>query len=73
MNNEPNRQLSGLTDPDAVLQAIQEFDSLGEQTFLERYGFKDARGYWLKHQGKLYPSKAIVGAAYGFQIGRAHV
>jgi HNH endonuclease len=59
--------LSDLTDPSAVLQAIAEFDALGRDAFLQRYGFGPARRFYLSHQGRLYDSKAIVGAAHGFQ------
>ena len=59
--------LADLTDPNAVLKAIAEADSLGQQGFLDKYGFKPSREYFLDHDGKLYDSKAIVGAAHGFQ------
>ena len=39
------------TNRDAVLAAVAEFDSLGRETFLNRYGFKPARTY--NHQLKL--------------------
>ena len=51
---------------DAVLDAIGEYDHLGQDAFLERYGFDRARQYLLVHDGKRYDSKAIVGAAHGF-------
>ena len=51
---------------EAVLQAIGEYDRLGQDGFLERYGFDRARQYLLVHDGKRYDSKAIVGAAHGF-------
>jgi 5-methylcytosine-specific restriction protein A len=54
---------------DAVLQAIGEYDRLGQEGFLERYGFDRARQYLLVHEGKGYDSKAIVGAAHGFLPG----
>ena len=40
-----------LTDltPEAVRQAIAEFDSLGRDSFLNTYGFGKARGYFLVH------------------------
>lgn len=59
--------LSQLTDPRAVEQAITEFDQLGRQAFLEKYGFREAQRYFVSYQGHDYDSKAIVGAAYGFQ------
>lgn len=53
---------------DAVRRAIAEFDALGEAAFLRRYGFRRAVSYHLQHDGKLYPSKAIAGAAHGFAM-----
>ena len=40
-----------LTDltPEAVRQAIAEFDRLGRDSFLNTYGFGKARGYFLVH------------------------
>lgn len=56
-----------LTSAAAVKQAIAEFDALGRSAFLEKYQFGNARSYFLLHLGKRYDSKAIVGAAIGFQ------
>jgi len=55
---------------DAVLQAIEEYDRLGQEGFLDRYGFDRARQYLLVHDGKRYDSKAIVGVAHGFLPGQ---
>jgi 5-methylcytosine-specific restriction protein A len=54
---------------DAVLEAIGEYDGLGQDGFLARYGFDRARQYLLVHDGRRYDSKAIVGAAHGFLPG----
>ena len=54
---------------DAVIQAIEEYDRLGQDEFLRRYGFDRARQYVLVHHGKSYDSKAIVGAAHGYLTG----
>lgn len=60
--------LHALTDPIAVRRAINQFDALGRTAFLALYGFGRAREYMLRTQaGDLYDSKAIVGAAFGFQ------
>ena len=48
-----------LTDPDAVTQALDEFDRLGRESFLAQYGFGPARRYFLLHRGMRYDSKAI--------------
>jgi hypothetical protein len=55
---------------EAVLEAIAEYDRLGQEEFLHRYGFDRARQYVLVHDGKHYDSKAIVGVAHGFLPGR---
>jgi hypothetical protein len=60
--------LSDLTSRDAVLAAIREFDAIGQDEFLSKYGFGKARQYVLELEGKLYDSKAIVGAAHGYQF-----
>ncbi len=60
-------KLAALTDQSAVLSAIAEFDRLGRDVFLKKYGFKQARRYMLLHEGRQYDSKAIAGAAVGFQ------
>jgi 5-methylcytosine-specific restriction protein A len=58
-----------LSDAKAVLKAIAEYDQLGQEAFLKRYGFGKARSFVLIHGGRHYDSKAIVGAAYGHQFG----
>jgi 5-methylcytosine-specific restriction protein A len=58
-----------LGDKKAVEKAIAEFDRIGRDAFLEKYGFGRARMYFLELDGKRYDSKAIVGAAFGFQFG----
>jgi hypothetical protein len=61
-----------LTDltPEAVRQAIAEFDRLGRDSFLNTYGFGRARGYFLVHNGQAYHSKAIAGVAHQYLPGR---
>lgn len=58
--------LSAIRDRPSVLQAIDEFDRLGRDRFLEKYGFGAARAYELVFNGRRYDSKAILGAAHGF-------
>lgn len=55
---------------ESVLAAIAEFEHLGREQFLDRYGFKQARSYELEYDGSYYDSKAIVGAAHGFATGQ---
>src|SRR5690349_1774033 len=59
--------LTDLTSRTAVLRAIAEYDALGRDAFLAKYGFGRARSYFLVHDGRLYDSKAIVGAAHGYE------
>jgi hypothetical protein len=51
----------------AVLEAIREFDALERPAFLEKYGFGESLTYYVRHNGSLYDSKALAGAAYAFQ------
>jgi 5-methylcytosine-specific restriction enzyme A len=60
--------LKDLSSRDAVLRALSEFDQLGRDAFLARYGFGFARSYELLHDDKRYDPKAIVGAAHGHQF-----
>src|SRR4051812_38230698 len=64
-------KLSLLTSADAVQAAIAECDQLGRDNFLKQHGYKHSRLYLLRHQGKVYDSKAIAGVAYGKQHGEA--
>lgn len=50
----------------SVLDAVAEFDRLGEARFLSQYGYGPAHAYHLSHEGREYPSKAIVGVAHGY-------
>ncbi|MCE5975243.1 HNH endonuclease [Sinirhodobacter sp. WL0062] len=50
----------------AVVQAIEEFDRVGRDAFLEIHGFGRSRAYLIEHDGKFYDSKAIVGVAHGY-------
>lgn len=49
-----------------VEQALAEFDDLGRDGFLTKYGFRPARSYFVVAGGRRYDSKAICGAAHGF-------
>jgi len=61
------RTLADLTDRQAVLTALDEFDELGREAFLVKYGFGPAVDYFLRYQGRYYDSKAICGAAVSHQ------
>lgn len=60
--------LSDLTR-EAVLSAIAEHDQLGREGFQLKYGFKDAKRYFLIHDGRPYDSKAIAGVAHKYVPG----
>src|SRR5689334_15437100 len=57
-----------VNDPDAVREAASEFDRIGRDAFLEKYGFGKARDYFLVIGENRYDSKAIFGAAHGYQF-----
>ena len=59
--------LNELTSRQAVEQALSEFDELGREGFLTKYGFGRARRYFVRRDGNYYDSKAIAGAAMGYQ------
>lgn len=58
-----------LTDRNAVNSALDEFDRLGRWTFLEKYGYGEAKEYFLVTDTGRYDSKAIFAAAYEIQHG----
>lgn len=52
-----------------VLAAAEEFDTLGREAFLDKYGFGTARTYFLEVNGRQYDSKAIMGYTHGVSQG----
>jgi hypothetical protein len=54
-----------------VLAATAECDRLGTEKFLSHYGFGRAREYLLVLNDRDYDSKAIVGVAHRYAVGRA--
>lgn len=62
-------RLSELTSVAAVQAALDEYEQLGKEAFLRKYGFREAASYLVRNprtQG-LADSKAIAGAALGYQ------
>ena len=49
---------------DGVKRAMAQFDQLGREAFLARFGFGRARHFFLVHGGHHYDSKAVVGVAH---------
>ncbi|WP_194462135.1 hypothetical protein [Bradyrhizobium sp. CCBAU 53340] len=54
-----------MADLTKVLKAIDEFDKLGRDGFLTKYGFGKSHRYFVRHKAKPYDSKAIAGVAHG--------
>ena len=60
-----------------VLAAIAKCDQLGVDRFLKEHGYRPSLRFVLRHAGRSYPSKAILGVASGlkaseFSGGAAH-
>src|SRR5690606_29966583 len=60
--------IKDIRDAASIREAMGEFDRVGRTYFLEKYGFRKSREFMVRDQatGRLYDSKAIVGAAYGY-------
>lgn len=54
-----------------VLSAIHEYDEVGQDEFLDRYGFAPSREYVLRHADHSYDSQAVLGAALRYATGTA--
>jgi hypothetical protein len=52
---------------EAVLSAMKECDAVGTERFLTGYGYGLSVSYVISHDGKQYPSKAILGVAAGLE------
>lgn len=52
-----------------VEQALAEYDRLGSGRFFDRFGFAPTTTYDLDQDGKKYPPKAILGAAFELATG----
>lgn len=56
-----------VTSQDAVLRAIGEYDQIGRDAFLAKYGFDRSRKFVVVYEGRRYDSKPLLAAAHGFQ------
>jgi hypothetical protein len=45
---------NSLTDSKAVLSALHEFDTIGRDAFLAKYGFGPAKSYFVEYDGRRY-------------------
>jgi hypothetical protein len=59
--------MAQVTSTEAVRAAAREFDALGEEAFLYEYGFEPASYCVAVIDGRLYPARALLGAAHGHQ------
>lgn len=50
-----------------VLEVLAECDELGAADFLQQHGYRDAVRFHLRHDGRSYPSKAVLGVAAGLE------
>lgn len=57
---------SEITTRQPVLQALEEFDHLGREAFLRKYGFRQSTHLFVKHAGTRYDIKALAGAVHGY-------
>lgn len=60
--------LNDIKKPASILAAVDEYRRLGKEAFLSRYGFRSSRDYFLVIDGERFDSKAIVGAAHGYEF-----
>jgi MoxR-like ATPase len=60
---------SEIVNPESIIQATREFDEIGRESFLTKYGFSPSKVYFLKIKGKEYDSKAILGVAHLIETG----
>jgi hypothetical protein len=60
----------GRVTRDHVLRATKEYDRLGPERFFAEHGFAPTTTYELAWEDRLYPPKAILGAAYEFATGK---
>ncbi len=60
--------LDDIKKPESIDAALAEFQKLGRPDFLKKYGFGQSREYFLVKSGVLFDSKAVVGAAHGYEF-----
>ena len=55
-----------MIDRAAIEATLDEFDSIGREAFLTKYGYSTATTYVLRRNGRFYDPKAVVGVANRF-------
>lgn len=51
------------------MEALAEYDEIGRDAFLSKYGFATTAKFFIVQGGKRYDAKAVTGAAHGYQQG----
>lgn len=69
MKAAPSKPSLGTITREGVLAAMAEFDKLGREAFLKKYGFGASARFRVKYRRRSYDSKAIVGVAFGYTHG----
>jgi 5-methylcytosine-specific restriction protein A len=59
--------MADVSSRQAVQAAAREFDALGEEAFLYEYDFEPTSDCAVVVDGRLYPARALLGAAHGHQ------
>ncbi len=65
---QPGRPIERLTDANAVLLALDEYDRMGREQFNACHGFGGSRRFRILHNGRTYDAKSVLLAAYGYQF-----
>jgi hypothetical protein len=60
--------LDDIKKPESIEAALAEFRRVGRGNFLKKYGFGQSREYFLEKSGELFDSKAVMGAAHGYEF-----
>ncbi len=60
--------LDDVKKPESIEAALAEFQRVGRGNFLKKYGFGQSREYFLEKSGELFDSKAVMGAAHGYEF-----
>lgn len=55
-----------------ILRAIEEYDQLGRDAFLKKYGFGPARSYLLHHDGKTFEKDFGMSSSPSRNDGTSH-
>ena len=57
---------SEIEGKEPVLKAMAEYDRVGREKFLAKYGFKPSTKFFVRYKRRLYDVKALAGAAWGY-------